>query len=314
MMSCYMLDIVFSFLCGPMYKLAFCLWEHLDRKKRYDLPASSGKVREYFYDAQGFFTVTALIAAVVRLEQCPPLFEITFLQVLSWTLAISYYVMFWSLLSDVLSDLLHRSKNQSDTSQLSPPTSARVSSDVPLYMAFYTLLVFVLELVIFIRSQSQKVLSTDKRLIIADCPSYGSTAPDYHEHGDQDFQLAVFGGIMAVAFAIPAIIYIFFRSIGKAFKFLLVFEMYSVCCTGMALYGALQLFKARQAMKTATGLAFLDDLWGFGQVAAVFLWVPWLIHSIQHVWKARATPLCKNCSSAPCKNCPPLPPAEANAT
>ena len=195
MMSCYMLDVAFSLLCGPIYKLVTCLlWQCLVRRQHV-VGRSSTKVREYFFDAQGFFTVTTLIATVVRLEQSPPLFEITFLQSLSWTLLLSYHTMFWSLLSDLLQEY----KGHFNTREFSLPMSkwiVHLSLDVPLDMVVYTSLVLGLGLEIFTRSQSQKVLSADKRAIVDQCVQYSAIAPDF-EHGDRTFRLAVFGGILS---------------------------------------------------------------------------------------------------------------------
>jgi hypothetical protein len=180
-MSCYMLDVAFSLFCGPIYKCACHLWHLLDRKRQRDVMGHSLKVRECFLEAQGFFTVSVLIATVVRLEQHPPLFEITFLQCLNWTLALSYYAMFWSLLSD----LRRWYKGQYKTREFSLPNTrwtAQVSFGGPLYIFFYTLSLLGLGLAAFIRSQSQRVLPTNKRLIIDYCTKYSSAAP-YYENG-----------------------------------------------------------------------------------------------------------------------------------
>src|SRR5204863_4487697 len=98
----------------------------------------------------------------------------------------------------------------------------------------------------------------DKKSAMKHCPG----PPPYTGDDDGKLRLAVFGVILAVAFTIPVVTYIYLRLARKPFKWSPVFQIYSGCCAGMALYGAVQLFRARQAVKRLAGSDFMDDLWG----------------------------------------------------
>src|SRR5204863_5502665 len=149
----------------------------------------------------------------------PPIYEITFLQCLSWTLVLSYHVMFWS----ILSDLRQQYKGHFKIRELSLPTSdwtASFTLDVPLSMVFYTLSVLGLGSAVFIRSQSGEIQSTDKKSAMKHCPG----PPPYTGDDDGKLRLAVFGVILAVAFTIPVVTYIYLRLARKPFKWSPVFQ------------------------------------------------------------------------------------------
>ncbi|KAH0541686.1 hypothetical protein FGG08_003849 [Glutinoglossum americanum] len=251
MMSCYLLNVAFSLLCGPTYTLT--CWYYWLRAK--DKPMAKPKIRRLFFEVQGLFTVPIFIASVVRIEQAPPLFEITFLQFLNWTLAFSFYATFWSL--------YHSLRKWP--------------------MVFYTCCVVALQMTIFTRSGSQKPIPMEARQIIDHCTEHSAIAPQY---AGQDWKLQVAVGCAVVGFALTilAIACIYSRASRRPFKRRPVFQMYGICCAGMALYGATQLVAVREAMRNDAGQAFMDDQWGFGQVAAVFMWVPWAIQIAEHVY------------------------------
>ncbi|KAI9858727.1 MAG: hypothetical protein M1813_007359 [Trichoglossum hirsutum] len=253
MMSCHMLDVAFSLLCGPIYMLASRYY----RWKTNETPKI--EPQKLFFEAQGLFTVPLLIAAVVRIEGAPPLFEIAFLQNLNTTLASSFFVSFWSLY-----DSLRRWP-----------------------MVFYTCCVAVLQIIAIARSESQKAISMNGRQMIDHCSKHSATAPQYVGQ-DWRLQIAVSCVVVGIAVTIPAIAYLISVSLfsRSVFTWKLVFQIYSVCCAGLALYGATQLFATREAMKNATGSGFGDDKWGFGQVAAIFMWIPWVIQSAEHIYNA----------------------------
>jgi hypothetical protein len=48
------------------------------------------------------------------------------------------------------------------------------------------------------------------------------------------------------------------------------------------IYEMSQLQQKRQIMKTVSGTAFVDNHWGFGQVIAIFLWIPLLIQALYY--------------------------------
>jgi hypothetical protein len=48
------------------------------------------------------------------------------------------------------------------------------------------------------------------------------------------------------------------------------------------IYEMSQLQRKRQIMKAVTGTDFVDNQWGFGQVIAIFLWIPLLIQTLYY--------------------------------
>ncbi|KAI9783660.1 MAG: hypothetical protein M1839_003508 [Geoglossum umbratile] len=254
MMSCYVLDVALSLLCGPAYSIA--LWYYRRRNANF---TDKLEVQRLFFEAQGLFTVPVLVASVVRIEQSPPMFEIAFLQRLNLTVAFSLYATFWSL--------------------------CYLASDHKWSIVIYTCSVVALQMTIFARSGSQKAIPTEARQLIDYCTKYSGTEPQY---AGQDWKLQVGIGCATIGFgvAIPAISYIYynFQPGEKTIEWRPVFQMYSICCAGMALFSATQLFAVRESMKSATGSAFTDDQWGFGQVAAVFMWIGWAIQITERTY------------------------------
>ena len=253
-MSCYALDVAFSLLCSPTCALA-CLYY----QKR---PKAGAVVQKFFFEAQGLFTVSVLVAAVVRIKQFPPLFEIAFLQYLNWTLAFSIYATFWSLLD----------------SPRKWPT------------ALYTCCTALLQITVFVLSESPQVIPENQRQLIDNCTKYLDTAPHYAGQ-DRSLHVVIICVVIVLAGIIPAFIWGYYRMKNESFEWKPVFKVYGICCAGMALYGATQLFVIRNVMRNATGSSFADDQWGFGQVAAVFMWVPWTIQSVEHIYSTWDRPL-----------------------
>jgi hypothetical protein len=240
------------------------------------------ELQDTFLDTSAQFTIPVTVAAVVRLHQSPPFFEIAFLQSLTT-------MQFLGLFCTAIATGVAMPKRRSIRRVL--VISLYLVVDFGFYMG----------VVGYLRT-SKASWTTIKQLASA-CGEYSQLTPGFvyiqtHKlsvgSGIQGFKnfLNPFskGGWIIFGLTVAAVA-------GLAVTVVVVFAIYqclrsrspwvlgpmSLGFFGGTLYCMILLERKRQVMKKVTGSDFQDNQWGFGQVMALFLWAPLLVQSLYYI-------------------------------
>lgn len=243
-------------------------------------------LQQSFIDANAGFAIPVAVAAIVRIkQQHVPFYELAFLEPL-------LTMQFLSLLSISLAHAVVGSKG-------SARSPARVTVMVVCCLAEFAL---YMGLVGSLRT-SETTWAAIQELGSA-CSSYGAVLPGFEYFEGQlptdavpDLPspfpqflntegwkkgLAIFGlslaGIAGLA-VLAAIVLVLGLLIVEEREPVTV-GLLSLGLSIGSLYCAVQMSRKRDAMRIISGGEFQDNEWGFGQVIAIFLWVPLLLHAL----------------------------------
>jgi hypothetical protein len=287
----YILQVALTILFGPLFVtvIGFVTIFGLRKKLRISKDAQEylQQVQDSFLDVSAQFSIPVAIAAVVRLYQSPPFFEISFLQSLTT-------MQFLSLLSTAIATVVAMPKHK----------DKRRILVISLYIIVH--FVFLMVIVAFLRT-TKSSWTTIQELSDA-CTGYESISPgfvypqphniglsnltfkEYYESSNSKKNLIILGLVLAgfAALVIAGYILIVLYHIFKARHpgFLGPIALGLSCGV---IYEMSQLQRKRQIMKAVTGTDFVDNQWGFGQVIAIFLWVPLLIQVLYYTCRMLLT-------------------------
>ena len=284
----YIFQAVLSIICGPLVCFIY------ERRGQWTFHKSTQKrlsaLHDSFLDISAQFSIPVAIAAIIRIKQNAPFYELAFLRPLTT-------MQFLSLLSTSVTVGLFERPNRRGLQRI---------FIIVLYgfleFGFYMGLVGSLTA----NSASWKALTE-----LSDaCNTYGQifpwikeipppvkihlpkiTAKDYFNPASKkgwQFSLIltgfIFAGILGLSIAI-AILYlgvpfVFQVLRGKESRFLVILASLAFVI-GMLVELA-EMERTRNIMKEITGANFQDNQWGFGQVIALFLWMPLCIQLVYY--------------------------------
>jgi len=271
---------------GPFFQLYY-----MNRGGKDYLRDETRDLHSVFIDTSALFSIPAAVAAVVRMKQHAPYFEIAFLQSL-------LTMQFLGLLcTSIISFNIADGKKDSDKHKKQ------------LVIVFYVVVDFAFFMGFIGQLRTSKASWTTIEDLVSACRAYGSIRPgfiyfDTHvphtkpnplhitllsNNGVSRLRshwiiwgmvIAAIAGIFICAF----ICYFIYSALVAINLFLGVFLKYwgPVPFAIGALVLMVRMEHQRTAMKGITGTEFMDDQWGFGQVMAVFLWAPLLVQALYY--------------------------------
>lgn len=267
MMYAYTVQIFLTVVFGPAYRILYLVFPQKASNSSKNGSFSSlvremRNVQTVFLASHGFFIAASAVASTVYLSQSPSIFEIAEIQALAFFQVNSILVLFFCLVKPI----------------------DRWITRLVLHTA-----VFILVIVVLGRSQLSTSKRRNWRLASHGCThkseEYGVITPVLYP----PWAVAIIAVAGMVGFWIQSLK----RNFGKTkafwvFIFLWV-SLIGLLTAGMIL-GLVMMWRQRFYLRSVAGDKFEDDLWGFGQVAALFVWAPIPIE-ILYVILGRLVPL-----------------------
>jgi hypothetical protein len=274
----YILQVALTIIFGPLFVAIFGLRKRL-RLRRYTQEYFQ-QVQNSFLDVSAQFTIPVAVAAVVRLSQSPPFFEISFLQSLTT-------MQFFGLLSTTLAAVV------------AMPKRLDIRRILVIFLYLIVDFGFFMGVMSFLRTS--KASATTIQELVNACKEYQPIAPGFiypapsQRSGLSNLTLKeydasktkedwiILGLVLAGIAALITACFIF------KFLYRILKERHpgflGVIVSGLSggvIYEMVQLQGKRLFMKAVTGSNFVDNQWGFGQVIAIFLWIPLVIQVIYY--------------------------------
>ncbi|KAF9482044.1 hypothetical protein BDN70DRAFT_930317 [Pholiota conissans] len=270
----YILQAALTILFGPLFCLVYATLE--PDSKRLE------KLQNQFHDISAQFTIPVSVAAIVRYRQHASFYELDFLHSL-------LTMQFFSLLS---------------SSVVAGVFAERKSIMRIIVLVIYGLLDFALYMILIkglITSQPRWKTLDD---LAEACSAYSQIFPWIQHIPTSDvllhittkqffkpfnktawkYGLIIFGfvlaGIIGLFLAVIILALLYKALTSKDARFL---GLISLGLSVGMLVEVVQMERTRNIMKEVTGLDFLDNEWGFGQIISLFLWVPLGLQSIYNV-------------------------------
>ncbi|KAF2671883.1 hypothetical protein BT63DRAFT_452387 [Microthyrium microscopicum] len=278
----YIMQAVLTFILGaPFCALYIFLLEKraAPRKLLEDLET----IQDAFLDINAQFSIPVAIAAIVRLHQGASLYEIAFLESL-------LTMQFLSVLATSLTLL---ARNDFIASK------KRTAVVVIYVMAEF---VFLMALAGTLSTSQSKVEALHD--LVAACKPYSPLKPGFvhitpvnvpHISAKQYFSFktkdwkqtmkavwTVIGLVLAAFVALclaGAILFGMVQKLQESKRRMMWHAVVSIGLFAGIIYNTTQMEIKRHALRELVGMDFMDNQWGFGQVVAVFLWVPFLVQA-----------------------------------
>lgn len=254
MMHAYNLQVALSMLFGPLQRLLEILLSRYGKAPEGTIAHLFMKelqsIQTMFFASNGFFILSSAVASLVRIEQNATIFEVAEMQALAFLQLNSLLVSFFCL---------------------TRPISRWIAQ------MFFTTVIFVCVVVVLGKSQ----LSSRKRMNWKQA-SMGC------EHGMSDFGVITpipYPPSAVMIFAGAGILGLCLRSVRARFQgsktnrilfkvLVAVWVMLIGLMTACMVLGLAMVWRQREHLRVVVGEDFEDDVWGFGQVAALFIWAP----------------------------------------
>ncbi|ERF77026.1 hypothetical protein EPUS_07932 [Endocarpon pusillum Z07020] len=278
MMSAYTIQIILTVLIGPAYRLLYLAWTPPSKPTETVTFRSFVKelerVQTAFSAANGFFVLACAVSSIVRLHQNPAIFEIAEMQAMAFLQVNSILVMFFCLIRSM------------------PRRTARV--------LLYTV-VFAFVLAVLSMSHLNGGRRTNWRLASDGCAQestdYDVITPILYP----PWAVAVIAVVGTVGFWLQSLKRKFQRRPSHQVLFQILMSLWvlliGLMIAGMVT-GLVMMWRQRNHLHSVAGEQFEDDDWGFGQIAALFIWAPipveifFVLHDLvqrsypkEHFWK-----------------------------
>lgn len=273
----YIFQAVLTFLFGPLFCLVYKRWKFSKRTTEH-----LEKLQDSFLDISAQFSIPVAVAAVIRFRQHAPFYETAFLRSLTT-------MQFLSLLSTAVTAGIFEKRH--DWKRIT-------------VICLYGLVDFgFLMGLIGGLYTSEASWETISELSDA-CTAYGKILPGYqyipkaHVHLPHLSAKQVFWDWSGASWKFDGIIAGFVAAATAA----LVVACFITCWVFMCLWSqsgwvlgimsvgftigtiveVVEMERTRNVMRAVTGPEFEDNQWGFGQVIALFLWLPLCIQAIYY--------------------------------
>jgi hypothetical protein len=275
----YILQVGLTILFGPLFVNIFGFVTIFGIRKKLGISKDTQEylqqVQDSFLDVSAQFSIPVAIAAVVRLYQSPPFFEISFLQSLTT-------MQLLSLRSTAIATVVAMPKHKD---------KRRI-----LVISLYIIVDFIFLVVIFAFLRTTKASWITIQELSNTCTGYESISPgfvyaqrhniglsnlvfkEYYDGSNSKKGWTILGLVLAgfaalvIAGYILIVIYRIFKASHPGFLGPIALGLSCGVIDEIS-----QLQRKRQIMKTITGTDFVNNQWGFGQVITIFLWIPLLI-------------------------------------
>lgn len=294
----YILQTILTFLCGiilcAVYELRGSRYLNLsDRTQKH-----ISNIHNAFLDINAQFSIPVAIAAVIRFHQNAPFYELAFLRALTT-------MQFMSLLSTAVTSGLFKGDYRRGTKRIVVIVLYGI-----LEFGFYIGLIAGL-----IRNQSSWTTIND---LSNACSAYGHIFPwikqlplahvhlpkisakDFFNPASKSgwkFGLIITGfviaGMLALAlacFVVPAVFYGLYMILSGQEDWRYLNLPVSLAFAIAMLVELVELERLRNIMKAVAGEDFQDNEWGFGQVIALFLWMPLIIQYFYSISRFSSNP------------------------
>lgn len=254
MMHAYNLQVVLSILFGPLYRLLTILVSRYNKAPEgstsHLLVSELQNVQSLFYSSNGFFIISSAVASLVRLAQDATIFEIAEMQALAFLQLNSLLVSFLCLARPIRRWVLK---------------------------TLATTIVFICVIVVLAKSQLSSRKRTNWKEASLGC-----------EHNTSDFGVITpipYPPAAVGIFAAAGFLGLCLRSLRAKFQgsrrnqilFKLLVGIWVTLIALMSacmILGLAMVWRQREHLREVVGNNFEDDIWGFGQVAALFIWAP----------------------------------------
>lgn len=255
MMSAYSIQVILTVLIGPAYRLLYLAWPPPEKPTK---TVTFGwfveelkRVQTAFSAANGFFVLACAVASIVSLHQNPAIFEIAEMQAMAFLQVNSILVMFFCLIR---------------------PMDSRRNARLLLYIVVFAFVLAVLSM-----SQLNGRRQTNWRLASDGCAQ---------ESTDYDVITPILYPPWAVAIiAVAGTVGFWLQPLKEKFRsrkaHQVLFQMLMtlwVLLIGLMIAGMVtglvMMWRQRNHLHSVAGEQFEDDDWGFGQIAALFIWAP----------------------------------------
>lgn len=247
MMCAYTIQVILTILTGPAYRTLYLV---LSPSESNSFVEKLKKVQTVFSASNGFFVLAGAVASIARLSQNPPMFEIAQMQAMAFLHINGILVMFFCLVR---------------------PMSHRITRSV-----LYTV-VFIFVLVVLGMSQLSGSWRSNWRLASDGCAQQST---------DFDVITPVWYPWWAgIILTIGGMAGFWLQSLKSKFQdsqaHMVLFKvlmsawalLIGLLIAGMAT-GLAMMWRQRNHLHSVAGADFEDDDWGFGQIAALFIWAP----------------------------------------
>lgn len=256
-MYSYTIQLGLTLFVGPAYRLIYLsLFPKKDKNSK-KMPLFTAfvldlqHVQDLFFASNGVFILASAVASLVSLADNPAIFEIAEMQSLAFLQINSIMVIFFCLV---------------DSLSLFNPR------------VWLHAVVFVVVIVVLGKSQLSSSRRTEWRHASEGCVHNDAT--DYEVITPVPYPpwaVAVFGIVGMTGFWITTLKERFQGSKARVRIFKFIFSIWILLILlmvgGMGL-GITMMWRQRKHLRSVAGEKFEDDTWGFGQVAALFVWAP----------------------------------------
>jgi hypothetical protein len=276
MMVAYTLQVVLTIIFGPAYRMLYLLASQRSGKKDsagentpfFSLVEEVKVLQASFLAANGFFIGASAVASYVHLSQETSIFEVAEIQVMSFMQINSILVIFFC----IVRPREPKAREDHPTLIVQPKKMSRWYARVILHTV-----VFILVIVVLGRSQLNGSKRTNWKLASLGCssksPEYGVITPVLYP----SWAVAIFAVVGALVF--------WLQSKKKEFKtktngmilfriLMIIWALLIGLMTAGMVLGLVMMWRQRNHLRSVAGMQFEDDAWGFGQVAALFIWAP----------------------------------------
>ncbi|KAH8900515.1 hypothetical protein GQ53DRAFT_776313 [Thozetella sp. PMI_491] len=264
MMYAYSVQVALTILFGPIYKVIHHFLAHLTWEPRHGvrhLVNSCADIQIVFWESNTFIILASAVATLVRIRQKPPIFEISEMRILIFVQLNSLLITFFCLVH-------------------------------PVRRWWQRFFQFILGFALATAALSQARLSSSRETLSLQanqgCQSQSVfreiTPIDYHK-----YVVFLAAGLCGISFIMQTftILYSRIHRHGRWNQVLqwlkVLWALLTTASFGAMLWGHSQSWRLRSYLITVARGDFEDNQWGFGQVAAMFTWVPIALEAVYKV-------------------------------
>jgi len=275
----YIFQAILTFIFGPFLCFTYIFHKKFTKFANERLE----ELQDTFLDVSAQFSIAVAIAAIIRSYQHPPYYELAFLRSLTT-------VQFLSLLATAIT--IGVCKKRKDTLKKEPKSAPRIT-----VIIIYSIIEFGCYVGLLGRLRVSKASWATLSELNEACKAYSHIVPwsvyipppplhlphigsarDYFGKKGAKFVWTIIGLCLAaiVCLFIVAVVLTLLAGVLLSQEEIFVGPMSLAFSIGM-LVAMVKMERTRYIMKVVTGVEFQDNQWGFGQVIALFLWMPLVI-------------------------------------